>query len=133
MKVTIRAWNDKHYLTLRPVLDCIGENPWIWRLEDFDGQTLPDSEFSFSRIQGLIARDGFVELQWDQLLGWADHLHQMVDGYLSARESPESPQAVFTLQAFDSSEWIAEALRDDAETSAILRRIEALGRASGRG
>jgi hypothetical protein len=39
----------------------------------------------------------------------------MVDGYLSARESPQAPQAVFTLQAFDSSQWIAEAPGDDDE------------------
>jgi hypothetical protein len=133
VKVTIGAWYDTHYLNLRPVLDCIGDNSWIWRLEEFEGQTLPGSDFSFARIQDLIARNGFVELQWEQLLVWADHLHQMEHGYLSARESPEADQTAFTLEASDSSEWIAEAPRGDAATREILGRIEALGRVTGRG
>lgn len=129
MKATISAWVEDDYLNLSQVLALIGDNKCVWFLDDFEGITLPGAVLSASQLDQRNQRGQRVEFQWENLVEFADHVHQMINGRLSAQATGNPDEAFFlVLEAFDSSEWIIEARDNDVWALEALSRVTASAR-----
>ncbi|NDL57182.1 hypothetical protein [Phytoactinopolyspora mesophila] len=126
MKVTVPAWIHGHYVGLRQVLDFVGSNTWAWRLEDFHGMSRPGSGLNVLDLEERLARGASVDYNWQQLLRFADGVHQMIDGRLVARTSHGNAEDILVIEALDSSLWTVEARKDLEPAVAAVERIAGL-------
>lgn len=108
-------------MDLADVLRLIGGNPWRWRIEDFEGSALPDSELNILEVEESVRRGEFLHFDWQSLVSFAGQLNQMVRGRLVAQRDDEV-EPVLVLVCIDSSLWDLAARDDDPEAIAALGR-----------
>jgi len=126
----IPMWQAAELVTMAQVLDAVGDNDYCWHLEEIDGTgSLPGGQSM--QVFADAVRQSPVEMSWTELLHLADSLEQTWDCTLVALDrgmenaSPRNtgrrrPEALLTVEAVDSSEWIVR-----ASDAAVLRRISA--------
>ncbi|WP_166355892.1 hypothetical protein [Phytoactinopolyspora limicola] len=126
MKVTVPAWIHGHYVGLRQILDLVGSNTWAWRLEDFHGMSRSGSALDVLDLEERLTRGASVDFNWQQLLRFADQVHQMIDGRLVARTPPGNAEDILVIEALDSSLWTVAARQNVEPAVAAVQRIAGL-------
>jgi hypothetical protein len=128
MKVTVPAWIRGRYVELHQILHLIGDNNWVWRLDEFHGASRPGSSLDVLSLEERVTNGPGVSYDWQHLIQLAEHVHHMIDGRLVAWTSPPAAVAILAIEAVDSSEWVVETLGDDEAAQAAAMRIAALAR-----
>ena len=72
------------YIGLRALLDVVGANDWTWRLEEFHGTTVPSAGVNSLELENRLDGGGSVSFTWEELLVFAEKVHQLIDGRISA-------------------------------------------------
>jgi hypothetical protein len=126
MDLVVPAWNSaKEYLGLRAVLNAVGANDWIWRLEEFSGMSTSDSGLNVLELEDRLETGTYLTLTWDGLTDFADKVHQMVDGLLVAFDGDGDARPVLAIEARDSGDWKIVAEDGNPSAVAAARRIAA--------
>lgn len=126
MEVIAQAWKDDGgYIGLRALLDVVGANDWIWRLEEFHGTTVPSAGVNSLELENRLDGGGSVSFTWEELLVFAEKVHQLIDGRISAL-MPGEAEPVLVLEAHDSTSWRFAARDRNAPAAAVLYRVAAL-------
>ena len=126
MELVVTAWNgSREYLGVRPVLDALGGNDWTWRLEEFHGMGLPGSGLNVLELEAGLEAGTFLTMTWDDLLVFADKVHQMIDGLLVAFSGDADSEPALTIESRDSDDWRVDADDRDASAMAAAARVAA--------
>lgn len=113
---------DGAAVTLKQVLDQVGDQSWIWRLLTFEATSLADSGLDVINLERRAegAEEG-IELSSTSLGELAGKVDQTINIHLVAYAA--SGEAVFVVQAFDSTEWEVSAEDSDAVAVGAFSRV----------
>jgi hypothetical protein len=126
VEVIVQAWKDDgSYVGLRALLDVIEANDWTWHLEEFYGTAVVGSGVNVLELENRLGGGESVSFTWDELLVFAEKVHQMIDGRICAF-MPGEAEPVLVLEAFDSTYWTFTARDQDVPAAAALDRVAAL-------
>ena len=122
----MQAWKaDGSYVGLRSLLDVIETNDWSWHLEEFDGMTEVAVGVDALKLENRLIGGELVALTWDELVVFAEKVHQLIDGRIAAF-MPGEVEPVLILEAVDSTYWKCTAREGDVRATAALDRAAAL-------
>lgn len=122
MQITRQAWVGGRYVDLVDVLRIVGDHGWVWRLEELEGVSRPESPYEAYVIERTLRTEGPMTLGWTEVMSLALGMEQTVWCMLVAiREG--SPEPVLRLECVDSTLWEITAPDDDADGTEVLRRI----------
>jgi hypothetical protein len=113
---------DGTAVTLKQVLDQVGDQPWLWRLLAFEATSLADSGLDVIDLErrAEYAEKG-IELSSINLGELAGKIDQTINIHLVAYAA--SGKSVFVVQAFDSTEWEVSAEDSDAVAVGAFSRV----------
>jgi len=125
MEIRLRAWVGRRYVDLADVLRMVGDNAWVWRLEEFEGSTGTGSALSAGEVAERLRAEESITFGWAELVSFADGLHQTIWCSLIAVD-PDRWAPVITIDCVDSSSWELAAPEGDSGGVEVLRRMARL-------
>ncbi len=121
----MQAWKDDGYVGLRALLNAIEANDWTWHLDEFYGTAVVGSGINVLELENRLRDGDSLSFTWNELLVFADKVHQMIDGRLSAFP-PGEDEPVLIVEARDSTDWVATARDHNTSATAAADRLAAL-------
>ncbi|MGW2623192.1 hypothetical protein [Micromonospora taraxaci] len=110
-------------VTLKQILDQVGDPPWHWSLSVFEGTSLADSDLDLIDLERKVERaEEGVEISLQSLRELAGQVDQTINIHLVAKVSFGS-SCVFVVQAFDSTEWEIWAEDSDVVAVGVFDRV----------
>jgi hypothetical protein len=126
VEAIVPAWSGSNdYLDLRTLLDVIGTNDWVWRLDDFHGTTRAEAGVNAVDLENRLRGGESFTFTWAGVLDFADKVDQLIDGRLTAIVPGEVGPAL-TVEAHDSTDWKVTAMDRNARAVAAVNRVAAL-------